>query len=237
MKYSSLLTSISDIQNSLNNRPLTYKGSEEDTQVLTPNCFLYPNKGPSSLILYREEDEGSEIWNLEKGDVKAALIKFIENRDVAPYKFREFWMKEYLLDLRSRYNNLYQTSSSIPPYVKVGSVVLFKTPVQTRPHWSFATITELNYGADGLVRSVKIRKSDGSTAVSSIKNLIPMELEDMYLNKEAEEERMEKDEHEELIDSDSMESKVEEETNVVNSNSNSRPSRRAKTDFQSKLKG
>ena len=35
-----LLTVISDVQNAVNSRPLTYRSSDNDLETITPNCFL-----------------------------------------------------------------------------------------------------------------------------------------------------------------------------------------------------
>ena len=44
IEYFELLTLLSDIQNAINTRPLTYRcSSDNDLQEITPNCFLRPN--------------------------------------------------------------------------------------------------------------------------------------------------------------------------------------------------
>ena len=40
IKYFDLITLISDIQNATNSRPLTYRNSDSNLEVITPNCFL-----------------------------------------------------------------------------------------------------------------------------------------------------------------------------------------------------
>ena len=61
--------------------------------------------------------------------------------------------------------------------VNLDEVVLVKGPPMTkRPFWHLGRVVELIPGYDGKVRSVKIKKGDGSITHHSVKHLYPMEL-------------------------------------------------------------
>ena len=44
VEYFEFLTLLSDVQNAINSRPLTYRGSEDaGLDIITPNTFLHPH--------------------------------------------------------------------------------------------------------------------------------------------------------------------------------------------------
>ena len=55
-------------------------------------------------------------------------------------------------------------------------MVVDKNPTKSRPYWSLGRVMEVIPGDDVLVRSAKIRKSDGKVQEHSIKHLYPLEL-------------------------------------------------------------
>ena len=75
--------------------------------------------------------------------------------------------------------------------LKKGAVVLHKqcqASYQSQAlYWSLALISELIHSPDdGKVRTVKIRKSDGTEVVASIANLYPLELDTVFEHKSVE---------------------------------------------------
>ena len=105
------------------------------------------------------------------------LIGTIECRDVLYNKFKNRWYKEYLLSLRSNHynNNAYATVKN-SPFLKEGSVVLLKNPVKSKPFWNIAKIVKITPSSDEHIRSVTVKKGDGSTTTTSVINLYPLEL-------------------------------------------------------------
>ena len=59
--YYDLLTLLSNIQNSVNSRPLTYMSSEKDLFPLTPNSFL--NIHSNARIAFKTDREDDPLWN------------------------------------------------------------------------------------------------------------------------------------------------------------------------------
>ncbi|XP_035204805.1 uncharacterized protein LOC118179750, partial [Stegodyphus dumicola] len=128
----------------LNSRPLSpISADPTDLQPLTPGHFLIgapflsitePNDSVDSLTL-------SSRWTL--------IQKLRAN-------FWNRWSVEYLTHLqnRSKWN---QVRSNL----KAGQLVLLKDKNKTPMKWTLARIEETFPGADGLVRVVDVRTSDG----------------------------------------------------------------------------
>ena len=76
IKYFELLTVLSDIQNSINNRPLTYVYNDvNEIEPLTPNKILKLHTNPR-LELFHNYREADPLWEpSSKGNLHAGLNK------------------------------------------------------------------------------------------------------------------------------------------------------------------
>ena len=172
--YFKLLTILSDVQNAVNSRPLTYRCADDSSlDIITPNHFIKPYVDNS--LLFKSENE-----NLLKAETpcRRQVIKTLEHREYLAEKFREMWYQEYLTSLRELHKDLHEIN--FENKVKVNDVVLVKGPPMTkRPFWQLGRVVELIPGYDGKCRSVKVRKGDGATGTTTthaLKHLYPMEL-------------------------------------------------------------
>ena len=171
--YFSLLTTLSDVQLVINNRPLTYRSSDNEINVLTPNHLL--NGGTSFPTLIPNET----LTNLplEEEKHRENLLNSIELRDVFLDKFRSLWQNNYLLSLRDSHRDSYPNKFCNSPYLRVGAIVLLKHPNKPRVYWSLVRIEKIVDSADNFIRFVKIKKFDGSVVTTSVLNLYPLELD------------------------------------------------------------
>jgi hypothetical protein len=87
----------------VNSRPLTYRSSENELNIISPNSFLKLHSN-SSLIL-RDSDDVNWIDD----DSHERLNKTLEVQEEAFEQFRKLWHENYLLSLREHSKNLYQT--------------------------------------------------------------------------------------------------------------------------------
>ena len=78
------------------------------------------------------------------------------------------------MSLREHSRNLYQTAWE--DKIKVGDIVLIKAFNKPRPFWMMGRVLQRITGADGKVRIVKIKQSNGLEEHHSLKNLYPLEL-------------------------------------------------------------
>ena len=170
--YFNFVTVLSDVQQVINARPLTYNSKNDELNVITPNHFLKPGDSFQSLIISE-----NNLTDVNVDDSKDAIVSSIEYRDVMFDKFRKLFMEEYLLNLRDRHSFSYSVDDlSQSKYLRLGALVIMKSPVKARPFWTYAKIIEFIPSSDGLVRSVKVLRK-GNVVTTSIANLFPLELD------------------------------------------------------------
>ena len=170
IQYFDLLTILSDIQNAINSRPLTYRCSSDcGLDIITPNSFLRPNANAGLMIKLDDQD----IWDTEPPS-QSDVLKSIQTRDDMVIHFRELWYESYLLSLREQCQDLHEVN--FINHIKVDDVVLVKNPTKPRPYWMLGRVVELIYGDDNKARSARVRKGDGSSLVYPISHLYPLEL-------------------------------------------------------------
>ena len=225
LSYFELLTTLSSIQDAINSRPLTYRDSENDLNVISPNSFLKMHSNSSLVFRDLEEDPWREI---DRKDV----LESLDQQLIAFEEFRRLWYEQYLLSLREYSRNLYQ--SSWTNRIKCGDVVLIKLPNKPRPFWLLGKVIEVVVGYDNIIRSVKVKQSNGKVAHHSICNLFPMELSITHPGVSQNEERA-------AIDDSSPEevapaSAVTRQPDSHNQSSEKRPVRKAAVKFRKFLK-
>ena len=170
VNYFDLITILSDIQNAINARPLTYRcSSDSDLEIITPNHFIRPSANAGLLLKQDEEN----IWEKDPPSRKD-LVKSIQTRDDMIHKFKELWYESYLLSLREQSKYLHEINYINK--IKVDDIVLIKNPARPRPYWLLGRVLELYHGDDNKIRSVKVKKADGVIQLHSIKHLYPLEL-------------------------------------------------------------
>ena len=170
ISYFDLLTVISDIQHAINERPLTYRCSDDlSPEAITPNAFLFPNAKNSVMLKSNSHDLG-EVTAPSQTQVEQS----IQLRENILSKFKSLWYEEYLLGLRELCIDLHETK--FENRIKKNEIVLIKNPLKSRPFWDLGRVVQLIHGSDDKVRSVKIIKGNGVEQLHSIKHLYPLEL-------------------------------------------------------------
>ena len=168
MEYFRFLTLLTDIQEAVNSRPLTYRDtSNTDHEIISPNSFLKIT--PSSNLMFGSVT-GEEVVKPSSKD----LIKSLEIREDALDKFKDLWYSEYLLSLREVKTDCFQPQWE--DKIKVNDIVLISSPTKPRPLWTMGRITKLFTGSDGRTRSVELIRPDRSTGEYAVSLLYPLEL-------------------------------------------------------------
>lgn len=171
MGYYKLLTILSDVQNAVNSRPLTYRCSDDNgLEIITPNCFIRPYVSDS--LLFNSNDESI----LTSGPpTRHKLVQSLAGRDKVLEQFRQIWYEEYLVSLREQWKDLHEVNYSNK--LRPDDIVLVRGPPdKKRPNWRLGRVLELFPGDDGKVRSAKIKRADGEFSHHSINHLYPLEL-------------------------------------------------------------
>jgi len=166
-EYFELITLLSDIQNCINDRPLTYSSDEDLLSCVSPNSFLKTDPG-RALVL--DEMSGTEL----EVPTRENLVRSLERRRDLMDEVRTRWYDEYLLSLRESCADLYQNEWT--NVIKCDDVVLFETPNKPRFQWQMGRVLKLLPGPDGVVRCVRLLRPDRTEGVHSIKHLYPLEI-------------------------------------------------------------
>ena len=168
LSYFQLLTTLSDIQEAINNRPLTYYSSTDPSlDIVTPNSFLKPSLSQSLSFGHLE---GSELRSPNHKDILSSLSR----REDTLEQFKTLWHEQYLLSLRENSRDVY--SADWIDRIKTNDIVLIGSPVDSRPFWKLGRVQELLTGSDGRTRCARVRRHDSTVEVYSISNLYPLEL-------------------------------------------------------------
>ena len=164
------VTFLSDIQKILNNRPLTYRSSENEIDIITPNHFLIGRPIPS--LLFGDFEQVPEWEYNEEEDYSSHLSQVLNLRDFLYEEFKERWLSEYLVNLREKDRASF---GEIKTW-KEGEIALLKLPSKSKPYWPLVRITDTYPDQDLVTRTVKVAKPDGSLVNVNVKYLIPLEL-------------------------------------------------------------
>ncbi|XP_006814541.1 uncharacterized protein LOC102803486 [Saccoglossus kowalevskii] len=166
--YDELNTIITEIESTLNDRPLTYVSTDiDDATPLTPSHLLIGRLVTPLPHFVVDDDELSDPTFGNRLDLEkrhAHICKLLE-------QFWKRWTSEYLTSLRERHNN---TVGATDNTIKVGDVVLMHSDIARRVNWRLATVQRLNVGNDGLARSAELKTTSGFTN-RPITKLYPLE--------------------------------------------------------------
>ncbi|XP_064642461.1 uncharacterized protein LOC135496842 [Lineus longissimus] len=168
-----LNTMVKEIQQVVNNRPLTYMSSEPTElglHAITPNHLIF---GRDMDLLPHQEVENAEFDPTYDG--KTALEKMAHHRCVLINHFRKRFYDEYVAVLRERHMYEVSKQNATADTIRCGDVVLVHDKDERRINWKLGKIESLNTGKDGLTRSATVRTTSGRSN-RAIGKLYPLEL-------------------------------------------------------------
>ena len=143
LNFSELYTVLTDIECAMNQRPLTYIGSDpKNPQPITP----------AHLALGRGLRSVPDVPSCDGGNV-TKRYRHLQN---LLKHFWARWSKEYLPTLLKR--KKWFTEMKLP---KIGDVCLITEENCSRPSWRIGRITKTMKGKDGLVRTFKLKTAKG----------------------------------------------------------------------------
>lgn len=178
MKLSELSTLLAEIEEILNERPLTYIGDDINSSVaLTPNRLLFAYqkvKLPAVETQKLDDDDDSPDYT-EKLTTVDNLTNMWKEQEQKLSKFWDLFNKEYLPSLRERYQcHLKQQRIKVQDEPKVGTILLIQN--LPRALWKMGQIESLIKSGDGAIRSAQVQLPSGTRILRSITNLFPLEV-------------------------------------------------------------
>uniref|UniRef100_A0A914YWB7 Integrase catalytic domain-containing protein n=1 Tax=Panagrolaimus superbus TaxID=310955 RepID=A0A914YWB7_9BILA len=175
LTFNDFWTFLSEVESSINSRPLTYVHSNESF-VIRPIDFICPKIHTNLPPTPSDDRSGDPSFmppNVDGGEGLAErYFKTMEYLD----KFWENWSKDYLNLLRERNNDQHKNlRGSLQREPILNETVLVYEPDSPRGLWRKAAITKLLKGSDANVRSVEIKYDDGFVTRRAINHLYPLE--------------------------------------------------------------
>ena len=180
LSFDELLTVMSEVEATLNSRPLTYDYDIPGEEVLTLAHLMYGRR----LTTLPGSQEVEEDISCRK------RYKYVNER---LEHFWRRWHREYLTDLRESHNCNAKRAGKEP---KVGDVVIVFEDGAKRNSWKIAVIEELIHGKDNKVRGANVRvvtKGKILRLSRPLQKLYPIEVResstDVFRNRERQGER------------------------------------------------
>ncbi|XP_077985927.1 uncharacterized protein LOC144440430 [Glandiceps talaboti] len=165
-----LQTVLTEIEATLNDRPLTYLSADpNDLQPLTPSHLLHGRLITPLPYYTSDEDELNDptFGNHENLQRRTEHLAKIHSH------FWKRWSHDYLNTLREK--DRISGKGALQNQIRMGDVVLVEDKSVPRLRWPLALVEKLNVGNDGLVRSAVIRTRTGKTSRPIVK-LYPLEI-------------------------------------------------------------
>ena len=171
VSHDELVTIATEIENRVNNRPLSYVDTSLDgLEPLTPSHLLYGyrlNSLPVSVHNDYLEDPNFLCSDKQMVNERfGRLSKVIES-------FQQHWRKAYLTSLREFHHAKADPNKIQTSQIKLNQVVLIYNDCP-RSLWKLGKVIELLPGQDQNLRVVKLRTAQGET-LRSIDKLYPLE--------------------------------------------------------------
>ncbi|KRX51142.1 hypothetical protein T05_9409 [Trichinella murrelli] len=164
-----LRTVLCEVEARVNDRPLTFVGSDLDEEMaLTPAHFLIGR----SLASFPDRSNSADRGTL-RSSLRHLLHRWSYQQKLVG-AFWKRWKREYVVTLSSRgkWKKLHEQP-------RVGDVVLVADYNTPRRRWSLGRIVELLTGGGGLTRSAKVKTAAG-TLCRSVRTLVLLEPAEAY---------------------------------------------------------
>ena len=166
LDYEELVTVITEVEGTINSRPLTYIYSDDIEEPITP-AHLILGRRILTLPLNPVELE-DEDYN----DTSTALQRRARYLNRLLESFWKRWRNEYLLSLREFHHCKQQNQRQAA--VKKGDVVLVKDENVIRGKWKTAVVEELIESNDGEIRGAIVRLVNTKGTLTRLKR--PLQL-------------------------------------------------------------
>jgi hypothetical protein len=153
-----LLTALVSAEGMINQRPLSYVGSDQEDFILTPNHFLHGSLGG---MIAPEVLDNTPTYQ-KKWRMIQNLLQEIWAR----------WLREWVSELNKR-KKWFKPEDNL----LVDDIVLIieEDQFKTRGDFPLGRVMEVHTGGDGLVRSCKVKTADGKLHTKTIQKLAKIE--------------------------------------------------------------
>ena len=159
LTYEELQTILHEVEQIVNNRPITYYYSDNEEACLTPNHLLYGRTLNNSNLLSASTTQ--EIIHPKK------LESLINH-------FWERWKKEYVVNLREHQKIMSPNENRCK--IELNDVVIVEEELVPRSAWRLGKVEGLIKGDDGQIRGAKVKVAKTKRVIQRpVNKLYPVE--------------------------------------------------------------
>ena len=170
LTYDELLTSLTEVEMTLNSRPISYVSADDLEEALTPSHLLHGCRILSLPGPIRDVDES------DAGDQGSPdLSKRLKHLEKTRSDFWRRWRTEYLTELREAHRNMKRLKGPIIP-IAVGDIVIVYDERHPRGFWKIGRVKKLISGVDGEIRGASVRVHTTGTNTSTLNRRISTHL-------------------------------------------------------------
>ena len=166
-----LTTVLTEVESTINSRPLTYFHEEFDEQVLTPSHLLV---GRRISPLSENVDANLDLDEYANNNCLSKRFVYLTKKLT---HFWNRWHREYLSGLRE----VHRIHNGVPNRIAKGDIVLIQEENAKRNDWKLGIVEKLISGKDGQVRGAQVRKATtrGKPEILNrpLQKLFPLETE------------------------------------------------------------
>ena len=153
-----LYTVLTEIESTLNSRPLTFVSTEDLDEPITPS-HLINGRRISSLP---DADKPGEEGRVEEMHKTKAAKRVCYLRTLKEHLWLR-WKEEYLLELRNSHRQT--TKRQKESCIRVGDIVVIHDEKVRRVQWKLGRVEKLIEGKDGAIRGAVARKLTDKTGM------------------------------------------------------------------------
>ena len=158
LSHTEFLTVLAEIQQSINNRPLTAERTESGYRTVTPNMLLFGyNLSPMPMQPTFHKSKCSE-----------PLLRWKQRQEASRHLWN-VWKETYLEELKRR-AKWHKTK----PEIAEGTIVLIGVDTLPRIRWPLAVVEKVHIGRDGKIRKVTLRTAKGHVE-RAVQSIYPLE--------------------------------------------------------------
>ena len=180
LHLSDLTTLVTEVEATLNSRPLTYVDQDVDSGVtITPAHFLSLSPAPRlSLPSGADVAETADAQLYPPATDPAEELRRTWQASMTTLEyFWSIWEREYLQLLRqttiSRQHHQHSTVNRTP---QVNDIVIVKSDEQPRASWKLGRVMAVNQSHDTLIRSARVLMPNHRVLTRPVNQLFPLEL-------------------------------------------------------------
>ena len=175
LTYDELLTALTEVENVINSRPLSFMSTADLEEPLTPSHLIVGRRlmNTPDYSTCESEDEDSTF------EVSCdTLTRRARHLNSSIDKFWRRWQREYLVELRESHKLFNKWSNA--PRVSVNDIVIIHEDNQPRGTWPLGRVEEVLRGRDGEERAAVVRVAGGGRKAQRlcrpVQKLYPLEM-------------------------------------------------------------